>query len=351
MEFQNIKIKYINEQEFLSYLDWLTRFKNPIDNLIRVCDKLLVKNLIFPKFSAKKIQEITFFEKVNIAKYIWILSLENLFGHKFIETEKLKTFLIFEECKTFDTDFLLEYIKNLDDTFENRKEYIKIRKELFLPIDELVDYFAEKNIDVPFFNRLYSKKMSDLPNDELFNERCDFASVKLLFLVEGITEEKLFPLFAQIYNLKFDECGIKLKAAGGKTHLLKYYTENRKLFKIPIFILLDADGTDILGDLNSVLLSKDVVYLISKGEIEDILPHSLIIKSINNFYETAGCINNADLDKDEPMTKILYKLYKEKGFGEFHKAKFAQILQENITSKEDILGEIKEILAKIKNFV
>ena len=62
-----------------------------------------------------------------------------------------------------------------------------------------------------------------------------------------------------------------------------------------------------------------------------------------------GAISEDDLTKNEPMAKILYNLYKEKGFGEFHKAKFAQILQENINSKEDAKGEIEKILKLIQN--
>ena len=45
MNLENVKIKYILEDEFLIYLDWLTRFKNPIDNFLRVCEKIIVKNL------------------------------------------------------------------------------------------------------------------------------------------------------------------------------------------------------------------------------------------------------------------------------------------------------------------
>jgi len=79
------------------------------------------------------------------------------------------------------------------------------------------------------------------------------------------------------------------------------------------------------------------------------LPHPLIIKAINSYYSMEATISENDLNKNEPMTKILYNLYKEKGFGEFHKAKFAQIVQENITSKEDFKGEITEILKLIQS--
>ena len=46
MEFTNLKFKEIKEEEFLSYLDWLTRFKNPVNNLLRVSEKIITKNCL-----------------------------------------------------------------------------------------------------------------------------------------------------------------------------------------------------------------------------------------------------------------------------------------------------------------
>jgi len=227
--------------------------------------------------------------------------------------------------------------------------YKKIRSDLFFPIDELVEYFSNKDNPPAFLQRLINKKYSTLSNQELFNAKADFASTKILFLVEGITEEKILPVFAKTIGMNFEQEGIKLKSAGGKTHLLKYYADIRKLLKIPVFILLDADGVDIIDELQNILETKDNVYLIEQGEIEDILPHQLIVKSINNYYSNLTSISLSDLDKDEPMTKILYNLYREKGLGEFHKAKFAQILQENIKSPDDLSGEIKKILNLIQS--
>ena len=105
----------------------------------------------------------------------------------------------------------------------------------------------------------------------------------------------LFPVFAQKSGLDFNKKGIKLKETGGKTHLVKYYADNRKLFKIPVFILLDADGKDIIDELNDILEKKDEVYLIQKGEIEDILPHSLIVRAVNNNYSMEATITEDDL--------------------------------------------------------
>lgn len=349
MNLENIKFKYIKEDEFLCYLDWLTRFKNPINNLLRVSEKIISKNITEPHFNIKKISELTFIQKIKYAQYVWNKSLKKLLPDEGLSDEKLKNFLIYEEEMTYNTDYLIEELKRLEYEFDTDKlAYKDLRGKLFFDIDNLVNYFQKKEKKPFFLQRLIQKKNSQLTNEALFNKISDFASVKLLFLVEGITEEKLFPLFAKIYNFDLEQNGVKLKSAGGKTHLLKYYADNRNLFKIPIFILLDADGKDIINSLNSIINPKDTVYLINKGEIEDILPHKLIIKSINSYYAMEGSISEGDLLEDIAMTKILYNLYKEKGFGEFHKAKFAQILQENISEKEDLSEEIEVILNKLK---
>ena len=348
MDLNNYKITYIKEDEFLSYIDWLTRFKNPFFNFLRVSQKIITKNTIAPKFNTKKFEDLDFESKVVLTKYIWEKSIEKLLGDINPQKQKLKDFLIYEEEQTFNTDYLLDFLKfqNLSNPVKN---YKKIREEIFLPIEELVEHYEQKDNRPDFLLRLIEKKNSKLDNKKLFKSQTNYASTKLLFLVEGITEEKILPIFAKKEGIDFEKNGIKLKAAGGKTHLLKYYAQVRNLLKIPVFILLDADGKDIIEDLNNILEEKDSVYLISKGEIEDILPHELIIRAINNYFSMQGAITEDDLNKNEPMAKILYNLYKEKGFGEFHKAKFAQILQENITSKEDAKGEIEEILKLIQS--
>ena len=67
MNLKNIKFNYIKEEEFLSYVDWLTRFKNPINNLLRVSEKIIAKNCLEPKFNTKKSAEMSLFKKIELA--------------------------------------------------------------------------------------------------------------------------------------------------------------------------------------------------------------------------------------------------------------------------------------------
>ncbi|MDD3594443.1 MAG: ATP-dependent endonuclease [Candidatus Gastranaerophilales bacterium] len=347
MELEYAKIKPLEMEDFIHYIDWLTRFKNPFFNINRVCDKIISKNLIAPAVSAKKTSELGLLDKFKIANYIWNTSCERL-GIKRPKNSALKDFLIFEESKTFNTSLLVQ------DYNLPGKNFNALRKQLFFEIDGIINALSHQKNLPTYINRLVylSKKLQKLSVQEVFNNyQSLYTSIKLVLLTEGITEEKLLPEFAQKIGSGFEKSGIKLIAAGGKSPLVKYYTQIRNLMKIPVFILLDADATDILDSLTSVLLKKDTLHIISDGEIEDILSPALIMRTINKNYSQIGQITKKDLQGDMPMCKKLKILYKNKGFGDFQKARFAQILKNNISRQSDISNEIKFILQKITKCV
>ena len=288
-----------------------------------------------------QIEKIPFLEKIKIAKQIWDSSL----SEKIISSE-LTDYMIFEETQTFNTDNLLQELCLADEN-KSREE---ILKELFFNIDIPIKILSDSGYKSIFLSR-FKKIKQELKNktkEEIFKSGLEeFHSIKLLLLVEGITEEKILPVFAEFAKKSFRYHGIKLKAIGGKNPILRFYTENKDLFKIPVFILLDADGIDIEKNLRSILKPKDTLYLIKSGEIEDTLPKALILKALNNYYQNYGNVEENDLTGKHKTTKLLNNLYKEKGFGEFQKAEFAQILADNITSKDDIPDEILLIFEKI----
>ena len=78
--------------------------------------------------------------------------------------------MIYEETKTFDENILIEQIKNLEfdeNVFENQS-YQKIREKLFLPVDELVQYFSKKTEQPNYLKRLVLKQNSKI-NKEIYN--------------------------------------------------------------------------------------------------------------------------------------------------------------------------------------
>ena len=113
--------------------------------------------------------------------------------------------------------------------------------------------------------------------------------------------------------------------------------------------MFDSDAKEICKELNSVLLKKDKIILVKKGEFEDILSQNLIKRALNREYETILPIKKKDLNKYTKMCDNLHFIYRTRQFGEFKKAKFAQIIAKNLKYKTDITCEIKDIISCITN--
>ncbi len=85
----------------------------------------------------------------------------------------------------------------------------------------------------------------------------------------------------------------------------------------------------------------------SCGEFEDLLPKSLIVKTVNSHFENFLSITEDDLQEDIPTAKILENIFKTKGLHEFKKAEFAKLVRDKITQTSDISSEIREIIQEI----
>ena len=117
--------------------------------------------------------------------------------------------------------------------------------------------------------------------------------------------------------------------------------------KLPIFVLLDKDAESNEYSINSRLRKQDTVHLIDSGEFEDLLPKSLIIKTINNEFKNFVSITRSDLEQDLPMVKILEELFKDKCLHEFKKAEFAQRVKQQIKTDNDISEELRQIVKEL----
>lgn len=395
-----LKIKILSSKEIRTSLDRLTRFKPPLFNQKRVNESLITRNLIYPKLNLRQIQKLKQQTVSKLAEIIWNTSIKEI-SNNAESNEFLNIYLAYEEIKTFSSQVILDelviesgilsaslpqkptpnFIKNLinkltkenliypqcyiqfndldiyDEIYINIKdkfdisnalEYIESKKLKELPenivrlisLNNLIKNNNWQTTDINKFKELY----------ELQTNQIEFSfgfPAKLLILVEGATEEKLLPLFASKQGVNFNKKGIKLIAPGGKNPTLKYYNEIKEKLNIPVFILLDADAVDIKKDLEYILRPQDTLYLIPEGEFEDILSKKLICKSINRFYKSTGSINDKELNTQESMAPFLYDLWRKKGFGEFNKAKFADILSENINDRNDITARLEDIIKSI----
>ena len=117
--------------------------------------------------------------------------------------------------------------------------------------------------------------------------------------------------------------------------------------KIPIFVLLDRDAEENIRQIQPKLRAIDKIHLVSCGEFEDLLPKSLIVKTVNSHFENFLTITEDDLNLPLPTAKVLEELFRTKGLHEFKKAEFAKLVRENISENADISGEITQIIKEI----
>ncbi len=258
--------------------------------------------------------------------------------------------------KTFENDF---FINNLIKDFEI---------STFFQDDESQS-FLDNNIN---YNTLFSllENKENLPNNLKWlllknsNRAEDFLTLREKFaclyplecviLCEGATEEALLPELARLCGYDFDKNGIYLFAAGGKNQVGRKYLKMLDEVKLPIFILLDADAVEIKDAIMAKKRDIDEIYLIKKGEFEDILPKKLIADALNfNFSNERKCSFD-DFEEDLKMAKNLELIFKLKGFGDFKKSSFANIVKNYILNSPNCLNnsdfsEITNIVEGIKN--
>ena len=129
---------------------------------------------------------------------------------------------------------------------------------------------------------------------------------------------------------------------------MKLYYKLSKDLKIPIFVLLDKDAQTNEESINTRLRDIDEVYLLDSGEFEDLLPKSLIVKTVNNEFKNFVSITEKDLTTDISMVKTLEELFKDKCLHEFKKAEFALRVKQQISSDKDISDEVRKIVNEIK---
>ena len=174
--------------------------------------------------------------------------------------------------------------------------------------------------------------------------------VKQLVLVEGITEETLLPTFAEKCNINFDSRGIHIISAGGKNQVVKLFYRYVEQVKIPIFVLLDNDAKENYEQIKCRLRDSDKIYMLKSGEFEDILPKSLIKRTLNDYFINLNSISDEEFT-DEHMVVNLEEIFKKKGFHEFKKAEFAQLIKNQVKSDEDISEEIRNIICGITSLI
>lgn len=326
-----IKYKYLSIDELIISTDRLSRFKLPEEAYNRVFTSIILKYLISPKYSKSEIENLDDIEFAKISKEIWNKSVKKIFGKQKKENNILK--LIAES--TF---------KNID----SRTQAL-INNNLYLnSILNTID-FRKAPINLKFL--IKSSKLNDLSLINIESQRNKLLfPIKRLVIVEGITEEILLPVFAKKLNMSFEENGIYILGAGGKSKSPALYMKLKDKVKIPVTLLFDNDAKEICDLLKNKLEPKDNIILIGNGEFEDILSVNLIKRSLNCEYEPATPIILEELRIHNKMCENIEEFYRTRHLGEFKKSKLSKVIANNIKYNTDITDEIKNIIFELTNF-
>lgn len=324
---KNLKVKPLTKDQILISIDRLTRFKNTEVKYFRVFSDILINNLISPKFKKSDLEKMDYEDLKLWAEYIINYSLENL-------VEKLDDDYLINQR-------LLDYEKSIFKIDENVEKLLK-NKINYKACLSFIDETSPKNLK-------WMKSLEFAKDIEAvrFKESLRFPIEKVV-IAEGATEETLLPEFAKRCGFDFDKEGIFVLSAGGKNQVVKLYYQLVEVLKVPIFILLDKDAKDNLEEIKPRLRSIDRIHLLACGEFEDLLPLSLIHRTLDYELSNISIIEKEMLNEDAPKVKILEEVFRTRGMHEFKKVEFAQMVKKNILSDEDISAEIREIIDEIK---
>mgnify|MGYP004574858517 CR=1 FL=1 len=318
-----MKLKKLTKEQILISIDRLTRFKYSKDKYLRVYTDIILNNLIEPKYKKNEILNLSFTEIKNLAENIFNASLEPTNDYNI-------------NNKIYDYENI---VFNLD------KETQKL-------VNNHLNYkSALKYIDSTSPINLQWLKSLEHDSNLITNRELHYLKypIEKVILLEWLTEEILLPAFSKFLGYDFYQKGIQVIGAGGKNQVVKMYYKLIEEIKLPIFLLLDRDAEDNIKQIQPRLRDIDKIHLVACGEFEDMLPKSLIIKTINNHLANLSSISEADLDDSLPEVKNLEYIFKTKGLHEFKKADFAKMIRNNINEQSDISREIAEIIEEISN--
>lgn len=312
-----MKIKPLTEEQLIISIDRLTRFKDTETKYLRVFKDIITNNLIEPKYKKSELDELDYETIKNYAEFIINSSLEKSTGNYLINQR------------------LYDYENSVFKLDENTQKLLKNKINYEAAI-KLISGNIPDNL----------KWLKSLKEAVEIKQNYGFP-IKKILLCEGITEEILLPEFAKLCGYNFKEHGIHVVSAGGKNQVVKYFYNFANNLKLPVFILLDNDAEENLREIKPKLRDFDRIHLVRSGEFEDLLPDSLIVKTLNYATQNISIAPIEDLEKCSSKVEFLEEFFKHRGLHEFKKSEFAELVKENISCLEDVSDEIKEIIKEL----
>lgn len=328
---KDFKIKPLTKGQIIISLDRLTRFKPTEEKYLRVFKEIILSNLICPKYKKNELELMDYMALTELFEMIFNFSLNQIMVRDI--------YPLSHQQKSVN--------KKL---FNYEKSVFKFDKNVEKLLNNNIDYESSISLiynDDVVTNLKWLKSL--VKNADQIKNRANFGlkfPLEKIILAEGITEEILLPKFARIYGFDFDKEGIHLISAGGKNQVVRLFYQFADILKLPIFVLLDNDAKANYEEIKPKLRNNDKIYILNEGEFEDILPLTLIKRTINKNFKEYFSVSLNDLRKDKPMTRILEELFKSHGL-EFKKAEFATLIKENVHHKKDISEEIENIFTEL----
>ena len=335
-----MRYKNLTKEQLIISFDRLTRFKPTKEKYFRVFADIILSNLIEPVYKKQDLVQMTPKKITELAEEIINSSLK--------ESVLTTNNVILKSENRITNDILKEYENSVFKNDNETQDFLNnnINYQLF---------FSLINESCPINLRWLKALLNINPNEYSIDylramraEKGYKYPIEKVLLVEGITEEILLPAFSNYLGFDFYKEGIQILPAGGKNQVVKMYYRLIEVLKIPIYILLDKDAEENIRQINPKLRNIDKIHLVSCGEFEDLLPKSLIIKTVNNELSNFAAITDEDLDNSVPEAKNLENIFKTKGLHEFKKADFAKLVKDNISEDTDISDEIASIINEIK---
>ena len=323
-----MKYKNLTKEQIIISLDRLTRFKSASEKYRRVFGDIILSNLIEPKFKKTDLENLPPFQLRDYAVEILNSSIKSYIKNS------ISNYSINERLKEYE-----ESVFNLD---EDTK----------ILLDNRIDYIKSFGLikDDSAVNLKWLKTLTENENSVyLREEQCLKFPIEKVLLVEGLTEEILLPAFSKFLGYDFYQKGIQVIPAGGKNQVVKMYYKLSQELRLPIFLLLDRDAEENILQIKPRLRDIDKIHLVSCGEFEDLLPKSLIIKTVNKELSNFATISEEDLSDGVGEAENLENIFKEKGLHEFKKAEFAKLVRENISEESDVSDEIRDIIKELQS--
>ncbi len=313
-----MKIKPLTKEQLIISIDRLTRFKETETKYLRVFKDIIVTNLIEPKIKRHELDEVDYEDIKNYAEEIINSSVANIQNDLQINQN------------------LFEYENSVFNLSKNTQTLLKNK----INYNAIINIFPD---EIP--NNL---KWLKIYKGSLNTANGLGYPVQKIVLCEGITEEILLPVFSKLCGFNFDEHGIHVISAGGKNQVVKYFYNFAECLKIPIFVLLDNDAKKNLEEINPKLRNFDKIHLLKSGEFEDLLPNSLIARTLNYATQNISLAPIDELEEATSKVEFLEEFFKHRGVHEFKKAEFANLVKQNIKDISDVSEEIVEIIDEIK---